>query len=234
MELDPAHLDRLATYKIMTGSVVPRPIAFVSTVAPDGTFNAAPFSWFTTVCPYPPIQCVNISRRQVSEEDPVEAVKDTLANIKATGEFVINVVDWDLGPRMVIASASLPRGRSEFEAAGLTPLPGVKVKAPRIKESPIHMECQLLDVLEYGAGENSLVIGQVILFHVRDDLYQDGKIDLRKLRPLGRLAGVLYCSTDQVFELAPPSWDPVSARYVRGFDAPGPSLPEEPHNPAPP
>lgn len=216
MKLDPADLDRLTTYKIMTGSVVPRPIAFVSTVAPDGTFNAAPFSWFTTVCPYPPIQCVNISRRQPLNEADTALTKDTLSNIRAGGDYVINTVDYDLGPKMVIASANLPRAISEFDVAGLTPIPAEKVKAPLIAESPISMECQLLDILEYAGGENNLVIGQVVLFHIRDDLYENGRIDFRRLRPLGRLAGILYCGTEQILELPVPSWDPRSAEYARG------------------
>ncbi|MBI2305553.1 MAG: flavin reductase family protein [Chloroflexi bacterium] len=210
MKLDPANLGRMDCYKLLSGSIVPRPIGFISTISETGIPNVAPFSWFTAVCSYPPMVCFNVERGGAEN-----GKKHTLLNIEAVGDFVVNMVDYDLGPAMVAASANWPREMSEFNAAGLTSLQSDKVRSPRVAESPISFECRLKQVIEFGGQQSWLVIGEVVQFHVRDDLYYDGKINLHLLKPLGRMAGVLYCYTHDTFEMRPPEWDKATTQWAR-------------------
>lgn len=181
-------------YKLLTGAVVPRPIAFVSTVGPEGIPNAAPFSFYNAVSGNPPIVMVSVGRRS---GEP----KDTARNIDFTKDFVVNVVDEELAEKMNLAATEYPRHISEFDAVGLTPVPSVRVQAPRIAEAPIAMECTLVEKLELEFAPNDVYFGRVVMFHIRQDLCVDGTIDLEALRPVGRLAGNSYCCTRDLFEL---------------------------------
>ncbi len=186
-------------YRLLIGTVMPRPIAFVSTVGPDGVFNLAPFSFFAVLCNKPPMLGVSISR-------PDGQKKDTLRNIEAGGDFVVSVVGEDLAQRMNMTAANYPPGVDEFQAAGLTPVKSDRVKSPRLAESPINMECRLDRVLEFGPGPfSSFIIGEVVRFHIKDEFYQAGRIDFKKIKPIGRLAGDSYCRISDIFEMKMPS-----------------------------
>lgn len=189
MEINPGSLQWRDAYKLLVGSILPRPIAFVSTIDKNGIANAAPFSFFTAICADPMLICFSPMRRGTDG-----AKKDTLLNIEENGQFVINIVSSDMAEQMNDCAVEFPLEVDEIEKAGLTKEDSVTVKVPRIKESLVHLECQLHQVLDFGdhPGAGSLVIGKVTHVHVSDDLYQDGRIDSGKLKPIGRMAGNTY------------------------------------------
>jgi len=188
-------------YKLMTGCIVPRPIAFVSTVSRDGVLNLAPFSFFTAISANPPVICFSPMVRATDG-----AHKDTLNNVEATGEFVVNVVSEDFAARMNVCSAEFPPEVDEFQASGLTPVPSGLVKPPRVAESRIHMECKLLQVVHVSPKPlgGSLVIGQVLRFHVDDAIFDNFSIDPDCLKPIGRMGGPNYTRTTDRFEMLRP------------------------------
>ena len=191
MEIDPDDLDRRAAYRLMISVIVPRPIAFVSTVSAAGRANVAPFSFFNGVSSQPPIVMLAVGGRKTEP-------KDTWRNIEATGEFVVNVVVPEIVDAMVLSSGDYPPEVNEIELAGLTPIPSLRVKPPRIAESPVQMECRL-EKLEEVAG-TALILGRVLLYHVRDDLLEGGGVDPSRLRPVARLGGELYSRLGEIFE----------------------------------
>ena len=176
--------------------IVPRPVAWISTVGPDGTFNAAPYSAFARVCAHPFIVCVSIARRKGEQ-------KDTIKNIELIRDFVINVVNDDLASAMNKTSADYPYGVDEIKKAGLTTVASERVRSPRIGESPASFECKVDRIIELGQPDrgNSLVLGEVILIHVKDYLLKDGVVRPDDLRPLGRLGGNLYCHINDIFQM---------------------------------
>ncbi len=194
MIIDPSNLEVQEGYKLLIGSVVPRPIAWTSTVSQDGTYNLAPFSFFTVASRNPPMLCISVGPRQGDGG----STKDTLENIEETEEFVINIVSLALSNKMHESSKNHPPEADEFEKAGLTPAPCEVVNAPRVEEAGVSMECLLDRVLPLGSDH--LVIGEMVRFHVRDELYQDGRIDVAGLDPLGRLTGN-YTRIETIFEL---------------------------------
>lgn len=200
MKIDPRDLTTNDCYKLLIGCVVPRPIAWVSTVSEDGISNVAPFSYFTAVCNNPPTICFTASRREGEK-------KDTVRNIENAGDFVVNVVTEELAEAMNITSGEYPPEVDEFQVANLTAVPSDKVRSPRVAESPISLECKLVQMIELGEGANStsVPIGEVVQFHIKDEFIHAGKIDMEKLRPVGRLAGQLYTRTRQIFEMKRPS-----------------------------
>ncbi|KAF0816655.1 Nitrilotriacetate monooxygenase component B [Bacillus sp. ZZV12-4809] len=199
MELNPQSLEWKDAYKLMVGSILPRPIAFVTTIDTDGNVNAAPFSFFTAICADPMLICFSPMRRGSDGSK-----KDTLANIEATKEFVINIVSEEFTEKMNICAADYPAGTDELAEAGLEKEKSAAVKPPRVKESKVHLECSLYQVLHFGEhpGSGSLVIGKVEHVHVAEELYENGRINSEKLKPVGRMAGHIYTRpmTD-VFEL---------------------------------
>ena len=200
MRIDPQHLDRVQLYHLMIGSIVPRPIAFISTIGEDGVYNLAPFSYFMGICPQPPTLCVSIGLRRGEK-------KDTVRNIEFSRDFVVNVVDEKLTQAMNIAAADFPSHVDEFKEAGLTATASDKVRSPRVVESPISMECKLVDIQKFGEppASNSLVIGEVVQFHVNDDIYENGQINMHKLKAIGRMGGGdFYCRTTDIFEMERP------------------------------
>jgi flavin reductase (DIM6/NTAB) family NADH-FMN oxidoreductase RutF len=187
---------------VLTGVIVPRPIAFVSSVSTNGIVNLSPFSFFNAMAYDPATIVLGISRSAGWKE------KDTLANIEATGEFVVNVVVDDIAEAMNSTAAEFPTDVDEFEVGGLTAAPSEMVCAPRVAESPVNMECRLNQVVSIGdGGGHALVIGEIILMHIRDDIINGHRINHQRLKPVGRLAGNMYCTTHDVYELVRPTYD---------------------------
>ena len=188
--------------RLLTGVIVPRPITFVSTVSADGVVNLAPYSFFNAVS-YTTV--VFSSSRNVGNKS-----KDTLRNIEETGEFVVNIVVDPIAEAMNATAAEYPEDVDEFEIAGLTHAPSQIVKAPRVAESPVNIECKLDQVVKIGSGEHEhgLVIGTILLMHVRDDIIDGHRINQERLMATGRMAGNMYCRTSDRFEMVRPVYDP--------------------------
>jgi len=190
MILDPNEIPFQETHKLMIGSIVPRPIAFVSTQSKDGKNNVAPFSYFNGVCSKPPTIMFAPARRGWDGEE-----KDTLINIQDTEEFVVNIVSESFAEKMVMCATDFDSDVDEFEISGLNTADSQKIKPPRVEEAKISFECKLNQIVEIGdgsAGSGFVVIGTIVLFHIDDDIYDDGRILLNQLEPLGRLAGNWY------------------------------------------
>jgi flavin reductase (DIM6/NTAB) family NADH-FMN oxidoreductase RutF len=199
MIIDPTTVPPQINYRILVGAVVPRPIAFVSTISPEGVRNLAPFSFFNVVCGDPPVICFS----PIWRNPP----KDTIVNIRATGEFVVNIVSEDFADRMNICSGEYPSNVDEFSMSGLTPVDSVVVRPPRVKESHVNMECRLMQIVDVSARPmgGSLVIGEVVRFHVDDAVIEDFRIDADKLGAVGRMSGSDYARTRDRFSLVRPS-----------------------------
>jgi flavin reductase (DIM6/NTAB) family NADH-FMN oxidoreductase RutF len=200
MIVDPAVADPRDIAKLLVGVVVPRPIAFVSTLSAEGVLNLAPFSYFTVASSNPPVICFTpIIRRDGSK-------KDTLVNIEATGEFVVNVVSEEIAAQMNVCSGEYAPEVDEFSVSGLTPVASDLVKPPRVKESHVNMECRLVQIVQVGttAGGGSLVLGEVVRFHVDGGIVTHEAIDPDKLRPVGRMGGPTYVRTTDRFDLERP------------------------------
>ncbi|HEX6922514.1 MAG TPA: flavin reductase family protein [Bacillales bacterium] len=196
MIIDPNDLTPKQMYKLLIGSVVPRPVAWTSTVNKDGLYNIAPFSFFTVASRQPPMLCISIGPGDGEREG---TIKDTLINIRSQKEFVINVVSLPLANKMQKTSEEFGAAKDEFREAGLTPEKSAIVKPPRIKEAAIQMECKMEQIIPLGSDH--LVIGRLLKYHIRDDLYYDnGKVDLEGLQPVGRLAGN-YTVVEKLFRL---------------------------------
>ncbi|TGD59681.1 flavin reductase family protein [Flavobacterium humi] len=198
MEFDPQLIDQKATYKLLTGAVIPRPIGWISTVSAEGVPNLAPFSFFNAVGEDPPHVLFSTVRTNNSN-------KDTLNNVLATGQFVVNMVVEAIVEQMNTTSQAVSPEVDEFALAGLTPLPSVKVKAPRVKESPIQMECELVHhytLEDHKHGGATIIIGRVILFHVDESvLLDDFKINMETYKPVARLAGSNYSKLGEIFSI---------------------------------
>ena len=205
MIIEPAQQEPRDIYRLMTGLIVPRPIAFVSTLSADGIRNLAPFSFFTAISANPPVVCF---APMIRSRDA--GLKDTLVNIEATGEFVVNIVSEEIAERMNSASADFPPEVDEFIESGLTPAPSDVVSPPRVAESPASMECTLVQIVHVSRKPlgGSLVLGEVVRFHVRDDLVRRFVVDPSKLRAIGRMEGSIYTRTTDRFELVRPVWPP--------------------------
>jgi flavin reductase (DIM6/NTAB) family NADH-FMN oxidoreductase RutF len=207
--IDPKKVSYKERYKLMVGSVVPRPIAFVSTVSADGQPNLAPFSYFTAITSDPPTICFAPGRRASDGER-----KDTLSNIEATGEFVVNVVTESIGQAMNDTAVDYPADTNEFEVVNLTPAASRIVRPPRVEESPINMECKLYQIVSIGPsrqGGGALVIGEIVMFHIADELYDDGRVKIHELKPLGRLAGTEYTTLGRIISMKRKPYQPKSS-----------------------
>lgn len=202
MELPPSSLPHQSIYKLLTGSILPRPIGWVSSVDADGRPNLAPFSFFNAVCSNPPTVVFCPMIRSTDGK-----TKDTLNNVRATNEFVVNIVSEDLAEAMNLSSVEAPPDVNEFEFARVTEEPSVTVRPPRVRESRVHFECRVRQIVEIGSepGGGCLVIGEVLHIHVDDAVLTGGdKILLAALKPIGRLAGGSYVRVTDVFELERP------------------------------
>ncbi|HEV3333875.1 MAG TPA: flavin reductase family protein [Bryobacteraceae bacterium] len=196
--LDPATTPPQSIYKLLIGSVVPRPIAFVSTLSPDGVPNLAPFSFFNVICAEPPTVCFSTGFRVPS--------KDTLANVKATGEFVVNMVSEEIAEQMNLCSGDYPAGVDEFQVSGLTPAPSDLVKPPYVLESHVNMECRLVQMVEASTRPlgGTLIIGEVVRFHIDGEIFENFRIDPGKLCAVGRMGGNEYTRTRDRFQMVRP------------------------------
>ena len=189
--------DFTQNYKFLIGSILPRPIAVVSTRNEDGSNNVAPFSFFNGFSAKPMIVgFAPLIRTSTGEK------KDTVINIEREKEFVINFVTEDNSDMINMTSAELPYGRDEFDHSGLTPMPSEMVKACRVKESPIHFECKLREIVSFGdkPGAGTLILGEVVKVHIQEDIYQDGRITTSAWKPMGRGAGNDWFKTDSIQE----------------------------------
>ena len=207
LELDPGDWRARDVYFLMTGLVIPRPIAWVSTRSADGVRNLAPHSYFQAVSNDPP-HVVFAST----------GAKDTLRNVRETGEFVVNLVSADLVEPMNFTATDFPPGEDEFTWAGLTETAAHRIDAPRVTEAHAHLECELRQ--EVAVGNGNLVIAEVVHVHVAPDLWREGRIDPEAYDPVCRLAGTSYATLGEVFKLPRPSWE----RDVRGT-GPGEAIP---------
>ncbi|MBY0449342.1 MAG: flavin reductase family protein [Cyanobacteria bacterium] len=202
VSLNPTEISQGDMYKLLIGSVVPRPIAFVSTQSTEGNNNLAPFSFFNAVASNPPALMFSMARRGSDG-----AKKDTLINLENTGECVVNIVSEDIVQAMNQTSAEYPPEVSEFKAAGLTPVPSLSVKPPRVGESLVQMECRVLNLVPVGdgsIGSACVAIVEVVQFHCAAHAYQNGRILIEALKPVARLAGSSYCPVREIFEIARP------------------------------
>lgn len=202
MEISPTLLPWLSVYKLLTGAIVPRPIGWISSVDANGAPNLAPFSFFNAVCANPPtvLFCPMV-------RSSTSSTKDTLNNVRATGEFVVNIVTEALAQAMNATAVEAAPGVDEFALAGLESVPSVTVRPPRVAASPIHFECTLNQIVEISSqpGGGAVVIGTVQHIHVDESvLIGPDKIDPLALQPIGRLAGNTYTRVANLFELVRP------------------------------
>jgi len=199
VKVDPRTLSPDAAYFWQIATIVPRPIAWTSTLNEDGSANLAPFSFFTGAAADPPLCIICVSRRKQSR-----AKKDTWQNIERTGEYVIHVVPEALAAQMNVTSKDHPHGTDEFVAAGLTKVPAEIVKPPRVGEAPVAMECRLERIVEIGRAGTAIIVSEILLWHVRDDLLVNGRLDVGKLDAVGRMAGSGYVRTRDRFDMVRP------------------------------
>jgi flavin reductase (DIM6/NTAB) family NADH-FMN oxidoreductase RutF len=188
-------------YQLLVGIVTPRPIAWVTSLDLKGRVNLAPFSFFNLFGANPPVVVFSPTLRRDGSK------KDTLLNVEATGEFVLNGAVESLAERVNESSRELPYGQSEVELTGLSLRSSLRVKPPRIAESPTHLECKVLQIVPVGAGPNAanLVIGEVLVIHVDDAVLDDQKrVDPRKLKTIARLGGDGFCRTSDLFQMRRP------------------------------
>ena len=178
-------------YRLLTGIVVPRPIAWITTRNEDGAVNLAPFSAFVILANDPPLIGVSIGRRGAE-------LKDTTRNIKRTGQFVVNSPHRSQSDLVHRSSEEFPSTVSEVDELGLGTLPGVSVDVPRLDGASISMECEFVEAIEFGRAKTELLVGEVRHIHVRSGLLVDGKIDTATLEPLGRVAGPSYAELGDI------------------------------------
>lgn len=198
MEFDPDILEPAAIYKLLTGTIIPRPIGWISSISGDGINNLAPFSFFNAIGEDPPH--VMFSTVRTGDKN-----KDTLNNVLETKEFVVNLVTEEIVEKMNMTSEAAAPEIDEFQLAGLTPVPSVKIKPMRVQESAVNLECQLVhhySLEDHKNGGATILIGRIVLFHVNPDIMLDGyKINLEKYKPVARLAGSNYATLGDIFSI---------------------------------
>jgi flavin reductase (DIM6/NTAB) family NADH-FMN oxidoreductase RutF len=196
MRIDPAYLDPETAYRLLTGIVVPRPIAWVTSLSGGGVLNLAPFSAFTFVSPKPPMLAISVGRKG-------GLYKDTAQNILNNEEYVVHIADSSLMNAVHESSTEHPPDVSEVEELRLSTLPGERIKVPRLTAAPIAMECRFRQCLEFGETRSRLIVGEVLVFHIRDGLLQNGKIETEALDPIARIAGPRYAKLGEIVTLKP-------------------------------
>ncbi|MEC0174983.1 flavin reductase family protein [Paenibacillus favisporus] len=200
ISIDPQAQSERDNYKLLIGSIIPRPIAFVTTKSQDGVLNGAPFSYFSIVSSNPPMISLSIQRSG-------GGLKDTARNIRDLQEFVVHIVDEQNVRQVNETAAKLPPNHSEIELAGLTPVESTKVSVPGVAEAKIRMECVLEQALELGGTGSDgcdFIIGRIVQFHIQEDLYENGRIDARRLAAVSRLAGNYYARIGDIFTIERP------------------------------
>ncbi|MDM7913952.1 MAG: flavin reductase family protein, partial [Candidatus Eisenbacteria bacterium] len=235
MQIDPDGLDGKGRYLLLTSALIPRPIAWLSTISPEGRGNLAPFSFFGGVATTPPLVAISILRRRGGK-------KDSCRNLEATGEGVIHVPTEDLAPQMVLSSGDFPHDVDEFDLIGLETAPGTRVAARRLLAAPLSMEVVVERLLHFGDAEADakreaqaqgeaeakakrearaeesdhglLAICRIVLFHVEDRLLDGGRVRPDLLRVIGRLAGTGYCRVSDIFHIPRPDTARELAAYL--------------------
>ncbi|MNO99803.1 Flavoredoxin [compost metagenome] len=200
VSIDPSTISERDNYKLLIGSVIPRPIAFVTSMSENGVLNGAPFSYFNIVSSNPPMISLSIQRKGGQ-------LKDTARNIAQKGQFVVHVVDEHNVGQINMTAASLPSEQSEIQLAGLTAIDSTKISVPGVKEAKIRMECVLEHSLELGGVDApgcDFIIGRVVQFHIEDEIYTDGRIDPIGLAAVSRLAGTNYAKVGEIFSIERP------------------------------
>ncbi|WP_075618672.1 flavin reductase family protein [Paenisporosarcina indica] len=200
LSIDPSNSTERENYKLLIGSVVPRPIAFVTSVGPDGTINGAPFSYFNIVSSNPPMISISIQRKN-------GLPKDTSRNILQSKEFVVHIVDEQNVNKINETAASLPPDESEITKANLTLVDSEAISVPGIREAKVRFECTLEHTLELGGVEQpgvDLIIGKIVRYHIDEAIYENGKINLENLGAISRLAGNNYAKIGEVFSIKRP------------------------------
>lgn len=200
LSIDPKHQSERDNYKLLIGTIIPRPIAFVTSMTKNGTINGAPFSYFNIVSSNRPLISLAIQRRHGE-------VKDTARNILDHGEFVVHIVDDEHVEKINTTAASLSPEESEIVAANLTLVESTDIAVPGIKESKVRFECKLERALELGneAGTTvDLLIGEIVRFHIAEEIYEAGKINAERLKAVSRLAGSDYAHIGTIFSLERP------------------------------
>lgn len=204
MFINPKQQSARDTYKLLIGTVLPRPIAFVTSQNEKGLVNAAPFSFFNALTADPPLICVSVNR------NPDGSMKDTASNVTKQKEFVVHIVDEEQVDSVNYCSMDFPPSYSEVKEAGLTLKESQIVRVPGVKEAKIRLECVLYRCLPLGdeqAPGSDLLIGEVVGFDIEDDLYQDGKIPAEQLKPIGRLAGTSFTKLGETFSIPRPKFN---------------------------
>jgi flavin reductase (DIM6/NTAB) family NADH-FMN oxidoreductase RutF len=223
LSIDPAEYEHRQIYKLMTGIIVPRPIALVSTIDRNGVANLAPFSFFNGVGSNPPtvLFCPTVRAASISAPGGIftpgegsenwpasrpDLRKDTLRNVEETGEFVVNIVNEAIAAAANATSADVPPEVDEFVLSGLTAIASEAVRPPRVAESPAQMECKLLQVIytNRAPGGGVVVLGEVLRFHLREDLFDDFRVDPAGLAAVGRMAGNSWVRTQDRIDLVRP------------------------------
>ena len=197
LEHDPADWPVGENYHLLTALVVPRPIAWISSLSPDGVRNIAPHSFFNAVSVDPPHVMVSST-----------GVKDSVRNIRATGEFVLNIVSMDVIEDMVFTATDFPPEEDEFDWSGLSAVPAARVAPPRIAQARAHLECVSVD--EMTLGDATLIFGRVVHIHIDPAVWRDGRVDPALLDPVGRLSGSGYAALGERSRLAIPRWEDVA------------------------
>lgn len=199
--IDPASQSAQDNYKFLIGSIIPRPIAFVTTLSSDGVLNAAPYSYFNIVAANPPLISISVQRKNGER-------KDTSRNAITNGAFVVHISDESYIEQINVTAANLPPEESEVTLAGLTPIASEKIDVPGIAEARIRMECVLEQAVPLGGAEGSpacdLLIGRIVCFHIDEALYENGHIDPLALKPVSRLAGTSYAKLGEIFGIDRP------------------------------
>ena len=201
MEISPESRSNQDIYKILIGTVLPRPIAWVSTVDASGNINLAPFSFFTVASVNPPILCFS----PLLQENSIE--KDTLVNIRQTSEFVVNIVSYALAQTMNRTSGPYPSDVNEFDVAGATAKQSTLVKPPCVADSLVNFECKLQQIIPFGSEPRAgnLVLGRVCNIHIHPDIVRNGEVDSKSLDAIGRLGGNMYTTVRDCFEMERPA-----------------------------
>lgn len=195
--INPESMSERDNYKFLIGSIIPRPIAFVTTLSEDGVLNGAPFSYFNIVSSYPPMISLSIQRSKGEK-------KDTARNITSTKQFVVHIVDEANVEKINETAASLPSNQSEIDLAGLTSIQSTKILVPGVKEAKIRMECILEHYLELGGLDGhgcDFIIGRIVQYHIDEKIYEGGRIDPRGLAAVSRLAGNNYAKIGEIFDI---------------------------------
>ena len=211
MDVRPQELAPREMYRLLVTSVVPRPIAWVSTTDRQGIDNLAPFSFFNALCATPPLLgfCPGVRSRELQEARGT-SIKDTLRNVRETGEFVVNLVPFSVAEQMNLTAGEYDASVDEFQVAGLTKRQSQLIGPPQVAESPISFECKIYQILDFGTetAGGSLVIGEIVSVHLAEEVLRSGRIDGHLLDMVGRLGGMQYTRTRERFEMERPVLDP--------------------------